>query len=212
MRGIARDGSAWLLHTDRGTERLDAVVVATPAPASARLLADAAPQAAFALADVTVASVAIVTLVFDHDLELEGSGFLVPPVDGTSVKAATFSSSKWAWLDQPGRTVLRASLGRAGETALLHHDDAAVAEIVLADLRNALGRLPQPDAWHVQRWGGGLPQYDIGHLERLDTIDAELATLPGLEVCGATYRGVGIPAVIASAQAAVRRLLGDLGE
>jgi len=212
VRGIAAEGAGWVVHTDRGAERCAAVVVATPAPASARLLADVAPQSAFALADVTVASVAIVTFVFGQDLDLAGSGFLVPPVDGTSIKAATFSSRKWGWLDESGRTVLRASVGRAAETALLHHDDTAVAAIALADLRSALGELPQPEAHHVQRWGGALPQYDIGHLEKLDVIDAELATLPGLEVCGATYRGVGVPAVIASAQAAVRRLLADLGE
>ena len=163
----------WVLHTDRGDQRYDAVVVATPAPATSRLLADVAPRAAFALADVEVASVAIVTFVFHDDLDLTGSGFLVPPVDGTSIKAATFSSSKWGWLAEPGRTVLRASVGRAGDTALLHHDDATVAEAALADLRSALGPLPEPAAWHVQRWGGALPQYDVGHLERLDTIDAE---------------------------------------
>jgi protoporphyrinogen/coproporphyrinogen III oxidase len=212
VRGVERDGATWVLHTDRGDQRYDAVVVATPAPATARLLSDVAPRAAFALADVAVASVAIVTFVFHDDIDVTGSGFLVPPVDGTSIKAATFSSSKWGWLAEPGRTVLRASVGRAGETSLLHHDDATVADAALADLRSALGRLPEPAARHVQRWGGALPQYDVGHLERLDTIDAELATLPGLEVCGATYRGVGIPAVIASAQAAVQRLVTDLGE
>jgi len=212
VRGVERDGATWVLHTDRGDERYDAVVVATPAPATSRLLADVAPRAAFALADVAVASVAIVTFVFDDDIELTGSGFLVPPVDGTSIKAATFSSSKWGWLAEPGRTVLRASVGRAGDTALMHHDDATVSDAALDDLRSALGRLPEPAAWHVQRWGGALPQYDVGHLERLDTIDAELATLRGLEVCGATYRGVGIPAVIASAEAAVQRLVTDLGE
>ena len=212
VRGVERDGADWVLHTDRGDQRYDAVVLATPAPATSRLLADVAPRASFALADVEVASVAIVTYVFDDDIELAGSGFLVPPVDGTSIKAATFSSRKWAWLAEPGCTVLRASVGRAGDTTLLHHDDATVSDAALADLRSALGRLPDPVAWHVQRWGGALPQYDVGHLERLDTIDTELATLTGLEVCGATYRGVGIPAVIASAQAAVQRLLADWGE
>jgi oxygen-dependent protoporphyrinogen oxidase len=62
----------------------------------------------------------------------------------------------------------------------------------------------------VQRWGGGLPQYDVGHLDRVETIDRSVAAVPGLEVCGAAYRGVGIPAVIASGRAAARRIL-DLG-
>lgn len=212
VRGIARDGAEWVLSTSRGDERHDAVILATPAPASSRLLSEAAPHAAFALADVTMASVAVVTYVFARDLELPGSGFLVPPVDGTAIKAATFSSNKWGWLAEPGRTVLRVSLGRAGDNRSLLHDDATVAQIGLADLREAIGAAPEPDAWHVQRWGGGLPQYDVGHLGRLDTIDADVARLPGLEVCGASYRGVGIPAVIASAQGAVERLLAQLGD
>jgi oxygen-dependent protoporphyrinogen oxidase len=92
------------------------------------------------------------------------------------------------------------------------YDDATVTEIALADLRSILGTLPKPVATHVQRWGGGLPQYAVGHLDMLDTIAAELADVPGLALAGATYRGVGIPAVIASAQAAVEKLVGDLGE
>jgi oxygen-dependent protoporphyrinogen oxidase len=105
--------------------------------------------------------------------------------------------------------VLRASLGRAGEPML--YDDATMTELALADLRSILGTLPEPAASHVQRWGGGLPQYAVGHLNLLDTIEADLAELPGLAVAGATYRGIGIPAVIASAQGAVEKLLTDLG-
>jgi oxygen-dependent protoporphyrinogen oxidase len=152
-----------------------------------------------------------VTFVIDADVELPGSGFLVPPVDGTAIKGATFSSNKWGWLAEPGRTVLRASVGRAGETTLLHSDDATVADAALADLRAAVGGLPDPAAWHVQRWGGALPQYEVGHLDRVAVIDRAVAAVPGLEVCGAAYRGVGIPAVIASAREAVSRLLSDLG-
>ncbi len=210
-RDIEQSGAAWQITLDGGQEKADAIVVATPAPAAGRLLASVAPEAAFELADVTYASMAIITFVIDDDVELTGSGFLVPPVDGTAIKGSTFSSQKWAWLAEPGRTVLRASIGRAGETALLHQDDVTVAAAALADLRLAVGHLPEPAQWHVQRWGGALPQYEVGHLDRIDVVDRALAAVPGLEVCGAAYRGVGVPAVIASAQAAVRRLLADLG-
>jgi oxygen-dependent protoporphyrinogen oxidase len=94
---------------------------------------------------------------------------------------------------------------------LLHQDDATVAAAALADLRSAVGHLPEPAQWHVQRWGGALPQYEVGHLDRIDAVDRAIAAVPGLEVCGAAYRGVGVPAVIASAHGAVRRLLTDLG-
>jgi len=210
VRGLERDNDKWLLRNGAGEERVDAVVVATPAPATSRLLAEVAPRSSFALADVMVASVVLVTYVFDQELDLPGSGFLVAPSEPVTIKASTFSSNKWGWLQAPGRTVLRASLGRAGEPML--YDDATVTELALADLQSILGTLPRPVASHVQRWGGGLPQYAVGHLDMLDTIAAELTHLPGLALAGAAYRGVGIPAVIASAQAAVEKLLGDLGE
>ncbi|MGI9085338.1 MAG: protoporphyrinogen oxidase [Aeromicrobium sp.] len=212
VRDIESAGSGWSIRLDAAREPVDAVVVAAPAPAAARLLAGGVPEAAFELADVTYASMAIVTFVVDGDVELPGSGFLVPPVDGTVIKGATFSSQKWAWLAESGRTVLRASVGRAGDTALLHQDDATVASAALADLRIATGHLPDPAGWHVQRWGGALPQYEVGHLDRVDVIDRAVAAVRGLEVCGAAYRGIGVPAVIGSAQSAVRRLLADLGD
>lgn len=211
VRALSRSGTGWDVVADSATEQFDAVVVAAPAAAASRLLSEAAPRASFALADIPYASVAIATFVFDRDLELPGSGFLVPPVDGTAIKGATFSSNKWGWLAEPGRTVLRASLGRYGEAAALQYDDPTLAQIALADLRAALGTLPEPVAWHLQRWGGGLPQYLVGHLDRVATIEADVASVPGLAVCGAAYRGIGIPAVIASAQGAVRGLMDRLG-
>ena len=210
VRGLERDNSRWLLRTSVGDETVDAVVLGTPAPATSRLLAEVAPRSSFPLADVAVASVVIVTFVFDEELDLPGSGFLVSPSEPVAIKASTFSSNKWGWLNAPGRTVLRASLGRAGEPLL--YDDATMTELALADLRSILGTLPLPAASHVQRWGGGLPQYAVGHLEVLNTIDEELRGLPGLALAGATYRGVGIPAVIASARTAVEKLAADLGD
>jgi oxygen-dependent protoporphyrinogen oxidase len=216
VRTVARTAEGWRLSvgptTDVETLDVDAVVVAAPAPAAARLLAEVAPDAAFALAAIDYASVAIVTYVFDGQSfdeppTFEGSGFLVPPVDGTFIKAATVSSNKWGWVGDTGRTVIRASVGRAGEATLLQHDDRDLTDRALADLRSAFGGLPDPIDSSVQRWGGGLPQYDVGHLERVELIDRSVATVPGLEVCGAAYRGVGIPAVIASGRAAARRLL-----
>lgn len=212
VRSITRAGDGWQLAvgptTDVETIQVDAVVVATPAPAAARLLAEAAPDAAFALAGVDYASVAIVTYVFDDGPEFVGSGFLVPPVDRTFIKAATISSNKWGWVADSGRTVIRASVGRAGEATLLQSDDADLTARALIDLRTAFGVLPEPIDSRVQRWGGGLPQYAVGHLALVDTVERDVATVRGLEVCGAAYRGIGIPAVIASGQAAARRLLG----
>lgn len=211
VRAITRTNDGWQLSVGPTTDvemiDVDAVVVAAPAPAAARLLAEAAPDAAFALAGVDYASIAIVTYVFDDGPDFEGSGFLVPPVDRTFIKAATISSNKWEWVGDTGRTVIRASVGRAGEATLLQSDDADITVRALVDLRSAFGGLPDPLDSRVQRWGGGLPQYAVGHLDLVDTVERDIASVRGLEVCGAAYRGVGIPAVIASGRAAARRLL-----
>lgn len=211
VRAITRTSEGWRLSVGPTTDvehlDVDAVVVAAPAPAAARLIAEDAPDAAFALAAIEYASMAIVTYVFDEPPAFDGSGFLVPPVDHTFIKAATVSSNKWGWVADTGRTVIRASVGRAGEATLLQHDDGDIAARALADLRTAFGRLPEPLDHVVQRWGGGLPQYDVGHLDRVAVVERSIAAVPGLEVCGAAYNGVGIPAVIASGRAAARRIL-----
>ena len=215
VRALSRPGAGWEVFagptTDVEVRAADRVVVATPAAATSRLLSEVAPEAAFALAGVELASMAIVTLVVDGALPVEGSGFLVPAVDRTTIKASTFSSQKWPWLGAlaGGATVLRASVGRAGESGLLQQPDERVVAAAVGDLHEALGHLPPVTAAHVQRWGGALPQYEVGHLDVVATVERDVAAVPGLEVCGATYRGVGIPAVIASAQGAVRRLQGE---
>ena len=137
----------------------------------------------------------------------EISGFLVPPVDGRAIKASTFSFAKWAWVRQAGAAAglvhLRTSLGRHREEAVLQRSDDELVALSLADLADAVGLTARPVDTHVQRWGGGLPQYAVGHLDRVARIRAAVAEVAGLAVCGAAYDGVGIPAVIASARSAV---------
>ena len=184
----------------------DGVVLATPAAPTSRLLAAAAPGAATLLAQIEYASVAIVTLLVPRSAAgpLVGSGFLVPAVEGRFVKAATFSSSKWAWLDDsdPDRVALRTSVGRHRDEADLQRDDADVVARAVADLGGLVGGPLPVLASRVTRWGGALPQYAVGHLARVASVRAALAGSPGLVVAGAAYDGVGIPACIASGTAA----------
>jgi oxygen-dependent protoporphyrinogen oxidase len=188
----------------------DAVVVAVPGTPAARLLQDVAPVAAAELAGIEYASVALATFVFDDAAAAlpAGSGFLVPPPDGRYIKASTFSSVKWSWLAGTGRTIIRASVGRHRETADLQREDSELAAGALADLRTALGpdALGEPADWHVQRWGGGLPQYAVGHVARVERIRSAVAEQPGLAVCGAAYDGVGIAACVASALRAANEI------
>jgi oxygen-dependent protoporphyrinogen oxidase len=192
----------------------EAVVVAVPAPAAAGLLRAEAPEAAAELAGVEYASMALVTLAYRRSETAlpEGSGFLVPPVDGRTIKASTFASQKWGWIadENPDVVVLRTSVGRYGETKILERDDAGLVEVSRHDLKAATGLDATPVQTRVIRWTDGLPQYPVGHHARVARIREHVAKLPGLAVCGAQYDGVGIPACIASAYAAVDQIGGDL--
>ncbi|QIP84051.1 protoporphyrinogen oxidase [Streptomyces sp. Tu 2975] len=210
--GLTRAADGWRVRTDRGTLDADAVVLATPAWSASALLAAESPAAAAELGRVEYASMALVTMAFrraDVAGMPAGSGFLVPPVDGRTIKASTFSSHKWGWVARGAGDlfVLRTSVGRYGEEQALEREDAELVDVSLTDLRAAVGLTARPVATEVTRWTGGLPQYPVGHLARVARIREEVAALPGLRVCGAVYEGVGIPACIASGQRAADEIL-----
>ncbi|MFD8649612.1 protoporphyrinogen oxidase [Streptomyces mirabilis] len=208
----AGDGG-WRVVAGGRVLHADGVVVAVPAGPAAALLRAEAPAAATELAGVEYASMALVTLAYRRaDITLpEGSGFLVPPVDGHTIKASTFASRKWGWIaeENPDLLVLRTSVGRYGETEVLGRDDADLVDVSRHDLREATGLAAEPVATRVTRWDDGLPQYPVGHHARVARVREHVAELPGLAVCGAAYDGVGIPACVASAHAAVDQLGGD---
>ena len=211
---LRRSGAAgWRVVAGDRVLDADGVIVAVPAPVAAALLRAEVPGAAAELAAVEYASMALVTLAYRRaDVELpEGSGFLVPPVDGRTIKASTFASQKWGWIadENPDVLVLRTSVGRYGETAILDREDAGLVDVSRHDLREATGLDATPLETRVTRWTDGLPQYPVGHHARVARVREHVAKLPGLAVCGAAYDGVGIPATIASAYAAVERLTGD---
>jgi oxygen-dependent protoporphyrinogen oxidase len=165
------------------------------------------------------------------------SGYLVPAVDGRAVKAVTFSSVKWPHLaaaspaglaeaapatpaapaapappaqDAGPLEIVRCSVGRIGEEALLQRSDDELAALAAAELAEATGAAGGPAAVRVTRWGGALPQYTVGHLDRVAAIRSGVAAQPGLAVCGAAYDGVGIPACVATARSAVSQVLAFL--
>lgn len=193
----------------------DAVVLATPATPTARLLQSVCADAARELRHIEYASMAVVTLAVPAASlpGLTGSGFLVPPVDGRTVKAVTYSSRKWAWLAREAGddvTVLRASIGRAGEEQLLQRDDAELVDSVVGNLEEAIRRRILVLDSLVTRWGGALPQYHVGHPDRVARIRAAVSDVPLLEVCGAAYDGIGVAACVADGQRAADRLLAAL--
>ena len=199
----------------------DAVILAVPARPAARLLTGVpgTSAAVTAFGEISYASMAIVTLAYPRSAfpgaglaALGWSGYLVPAVDGRAVKAVTFSSVKWPHLAEvtaPGAEpleVVRCSVGRIGEEALVQRADEDLAAVAAAELAAATGVRGAPAAHRITRWGGALPQYTIGHLDRVARIRAAVATQPGLAVCGAAYEGVGIPACVATARAAASQV------
>jgi protoporphyrinogen/coproporphyrinogen III oxidase len=221
-RTVIADGEGWRLTVGptRAPEWLDAdaVILALPARPAGRLLAmvPGAAAAAAPLGEIDYASMAIVTLAYPAGAfpqRPDGSGYLVPAVDGRAVKAVTFSTVKWPHLrpTEDGLEIVRCSVGRIGEEALLQRDDAELAVIAAADLAAATGVRGEPADVRVSRWGGALPQYAVGHVGRVERIRTAVAALPGIAVCGAAYDGVGIPACIASARLAADEVLAYLG-
>ena len=210
VRAIEPSAPGWLLVLGPTTApealEVDAVVLAVPAPAAARLLRPVAPAAADAAAGIELASSVVVALAFrEEDVPAPAtSGALVATGEPLSVKGVTHSSTKWAHLGGDGFVRLRASLGRFGEAAALQADDATLVAQVLADLAVLDGIHAAPVAVHVQRWGGGLPQYTPGHVGRIATLEAGVPD--GIAVAGAALHGVGVPACVGTGRAAAERL------
>ncbi|GII92039.1 protoporphyrinogen oxidase [Sinosporangium siamense] len=216
VRELRRTQEGWRLVVGPAREpeviEADAVIVAVPATPARRLLAPDVPKAAAELGRFDYASMAVVTLAYPRSAFSEApqaSGYLVPPVEGRPVKGATFSSIKWPHItaDHPDLVVLRCSIGRLGEEGLLQRDDSELINLAMDEMGEIMGVRGLPRDRRVTRWGGGLPQYDVGHLDRVARIRAAVAQEPGLAVCGAAYDGVGVPACISTGRTAATRIL-----
>ena len=185
-----------------GTEReAVAVLVALPAPAAARVLRDLDPALAAPLADVPMGSAAVAVVGFrtaDAEAVPDVSGWLVPRAEGGAVQAVTMLSRKHAGTAPPGYDLARVFL-RAGHA---ERPDAALLHAAFGHLRDRLGWRGGAVFTAVQRWRGVSPRYTLGHPARLEALRAAAARHPGLAVAGAALEGVGLPDVIAGAEAA----------
>ncbi len=221
VQQIRRRASRWDVVTGDGrgrytTHTADAVLLATPASATAALLREVNEAAATELAAIEYADVAVVTMAYraDEARHLSGSGFLVPAVEGYAVKGVTFSSNKWGWVSEHARTrapggifLLRASVGRARDPLVSQATDDELLRLAADDVAALCGLPRVPWAHEVTRWEQSLPQYNVGHRTRVSEVRDWLGSTPGIAVCGAAYEGVGIPACIGSAHSAVSTLL-----
>ncbi|MBV8560989.1 MAG: protoporphyrinogen oxidase [Acidimicrobiia bacterium] len=186
----------------------DAVVLAVPARRAAAIVRGASATAAAALDQVRYASVAVATLAYRPDdvgHPLDGSGFLVPRVDGHLLTACTWFSSKWPHVRPGGLVLLRCSAGRDGDERANVLDDVELVARMHAEAAEALGLRTAPVESVVTRWPDAFPQYDVGHLGRVGAAERGLAReLPGVLLAGASYRGVGIASCVRQANEAAR--------
>ncbi|MEO8695598.1 MAG: protoporphyrinogen oxidase [Acidimicrobiales bacterium] len=209
-RKIARNGSGYLVHTDVSVVRADAIVIATPTYAAAKLLATIAPTAADLCARIDYSSVVLIALAvakqtIDHPLD--GSGFLVPKCENRFITACSWSSSKWAHLASDRHAILRVSTGHIDNQRSLTLGDDEIVSSALQDLLEMMGSFDAPEEIRISRWPRSFPQYRPGHRTRVSAIfDALAADAPRVVVAGAAYGGIGIPATIHHARESAERV------
>jgi oxygen-dependent protoporphyrinogen oxidase len=203
----ASSGSYAVEDERLGLIEADGVVLATPAYVTAELLQEVDPELAADLAEIPYAGSAIVTLGYRRDEAthpLDGYGYVVPRSEGSHVLACTWTSSKWEGRAPDDRVLLRVFAGRFESLSDEDLFGLAREEVSLLGLRS------EPVLMRIHRWPRGMPQYVLGHPERLERIDAALERHPGLALAGAAYRGVGIPDCIHSGEEAARSLARSL--
>ena len=209
---IPRDGGGFTVRTSGQSFDADAVVLAAPAHASARLVGD--ESVARELAAIPYVSTAIVFFALDrarvaHDLK--GFGFIVPPGEATLL-AGTWVSSKWEGRAPGGAALVRAFVGGARDPhRVARSSDDELVALTRSELERLMGPLGEARFTRVYRYTDASPQPVVGHAERVLRIREKLRALPGLHVAGAAYDGVGIPDCIRQANAAAARALSDIG-
>jgi len=215
VAGVGRaEGGGWRVATHDGDVlAADRVIVAPEAHQAARLLRYLDPSLALLLEGIPYASSATVTLAYRRAAirhPLDGFGFVVPHAEGRPIIAGSFSSVKYPGRAPDGHALLRVFLGGALREAVLDEDDERLAEIARAQLGALLGIGEAPLWTRATRYVKAMPQYHVGHMARVETIERALARHPGLALAGGAYRGVGIADCVRSGEdAALRALEGE---
>ncbi len=196
--------------SDNSSVEADAILLATPAFAAAQILQDHDLQ--MELAGIPYTSVATVTLLFSSDQldvkQYEGSGFIVPSTEPYTITACTFVSAKWPQNIHHGTVVLRCFIGRAGQDKIVLANDDEIIARVREDLKSLLHIEAKPGRVLIKRWPHAMPQYQVGHLDRVARIRQLLALrFPGIFVAGAGYEGVGLPDCINQGEQAATQIL-----
>jgi len=205
------DGQSWRIDTDKEEQfKADAVCLAVPAYVAAGLLSDTNEQLAHKLRQIKYASTATINFGYRRAAiahPLNGFGFVVPLVEKRSLIACTFSSVKFSGRAPDDHVLLRAFAGGALQPEIFALDESEMSRRVESDLRELLGISEDPRFIEVAKWERSMPQYEVGHLDRVNEIEALVNQIPGLALAGNAYRGAGIPDCIRSGEAAAEYLL-----
>jgi oxygen-dependent protoporphyrinogen oxidase len=210
-------GGGWRASTSDGsTIDGNAVIIATESWAAEPLIRRHDQAIADALASIPASSSATISIAFNENevgFNLNAFGVLCPLVEGRALMAATYSSTKWPGRAPAGKVLLRGFVGGPHNQEILKRSDEELVQTVLAEFRDILGLNPfaKPLFSRVFRWQLGMPQYILGHLDRVTVIEDHSAQIPGLALAGGSYRGVGVPNCIESGEQAVSKVLGEWG-
>jgi oxygen-dependent protoporphyrinogen oxidase len=209
------DDGAWVVTLSDGTtEVADAVVVATESWAAEPLMRTVDEEIANALSAIPTSSSATISLAFDESeigIDMNAFGVLCPLVEKRNLMAATYSSTKWPGRAPAGKVLLRGFVGGPHNQEIVSRSDEELVETVLGEMRSILGvsASAQPLFSRVFRWNRGMPQYTLGHLDRVESIEERSGAIEGLALAGGSYRGVGIPNCIESGERAATKVLGE---
>lgn len=214
VREVKRTSGGYVvLLSDGKSIPADGVILATPSFITAELVALFAPDLASELRPIEYVSTATVTLAFrepDLPQPLDGYGYVIPRREGRKALACTWTSTKFPHRAPEGFTLLRVFIGRAGQEDDIPWDDAGLLQIARQELNLTLGITAEPILTRIYRWEKAMPQYNLGHAERLQRIEAILGTYPGLALAGNAFQGIGIPDCVHSGEMAVQKITSEL--
>jgi oxygen-dependent protoporphyrinogen oxidase len=212
---VTKTDSRYLLGLECGeTLEADSIILATPAPVTGSLLASFDPELASVLQSIQYASTATVTLAYrqsDLSRPLDGYGYVIPRREGRRALACTWTSTKFPHRAPTGYALIRVFIGRAGQESDIPWNEAGLLTLAREELELTLGITAKPLVNRVFIWESAMPQYNLGHPEKLARIDTALENYPGLALAGNGYRGIGIPDCIHSGDLAVQKILESRG-
>jgi oxygen-dependent protoporphyrinogen oxidase len=199
-------GDDWQIEITGKAERFQSVVLATPAVSAAALMRQTHPELIEGLSRIQYSSSAAVLLAYDKAALPPGHVFLVPRTEGRKLLACTFVHRKFPYRAPEGAALLRCFISSSRVPDLMSHSDKALLEIARRETGEILGLAAEPRISRVFRWNCALPQYETGHLERVAAMEKILAGMPGLELIGNSFHGIGVPDCIKSGKAAAQKL------